>query len=179
MNNWKYVVDSSAILRRSRYQRYDLGAFQNHWRNFDQMIQDGLIIATPQVETEIRAKNFETLQWVDDNDMMFQLLRGPVINELSNLSARFPDWYNVGHEKNDVWADPEIIAFAKAYDLVIVTMECWNGNSEEHNHKIPTICEKLGGYVHIRERYTADVDEDTPFQCIDLLEFFKREEMYL
>mgnify|MGYP000942751455 CR=1 FL=1 len=179
MNNWKYVVDSSAIIRRSKYQCYDIDAFKNHWRNFDEMIKDGTIISTPQVQMEIRAKNFEALQWATDNELMFQLLRGPVINELNNLSSIFKEWYTIGHERKDVWADPEIIAFAKAYDLVIVTMEGWNVNSEEQNHSIPTICEKLDGYVHIGDKYTTDVDKDTPFQCIDLLEFFKREEMYL
>lgn len=178
MNNWKYVVDSSAIIRRSKYQCYDKDAFKNHWRNFDQMIQDGIIVSTIQVELEIQAKNFEALQWAEDNNVMFQSLTSLATDEYNQLAIDFDEWFN-GPQSKFPWADPEIIAFAKAHDLVVVTMEKWNCKTEIQNHRIPTICQKLGAYVHIRDEHSKNVDINTPFQCIDLLEFFKREGMYL
>ena len=56
---------------------------------------------------------------------------------------------------------PELIAFSKAHDLVLVTQEKCNINAtEEKNYKIPTICYKYG------------------VECINFLELIKRENLH-
>lgn len=179
MTDFQYVIDSSVIIRRSVGQKFDMDSFPLHWKNFDDRIQDGMFVSIPTVKTEIFEKNRAALRWSSENDIMFEvdMTDSKVTTELSVLSAEFPEWYLAGIEKTTPWADPELIAFARAHGIVLVTCENCNMDSEEKNHKIPTICYKLGAYCHIRGENSKTVPNTTDFQCIDFYELIKREKL--
>jgi hypothetical protein len=178
--NWKYVVDSSVILRRTKHDIYEHESFPIHWDNFDKLIQEGIIISVPLVKDEINNHpKRKLLDWPKLNDLIFQNLDDNVVNASNILSSRFEEWYEFNKEEDKPWADPQLIAFAMAYNIALVTQEGWNPNAtEEHNYKIPTICSKLGAYCRINNKESEDVDQTTPFQCIDFFELIKREELY-
>lgn len=180
MINPQYVIDSSIIIRRSKHQVYELDSFPYHWKNFDDKIQEGKFISIPTVQKEIFEKDKSAVPWTKKNDILFNgnMNDSSVVKELNDLSANFPVWYKEGNKKKR-WADPELIAFAKANGLVLVTCESWNYTStKEKKFKIPTICSKIGAYCKIRNECSQDVENSFPFQCIDFIELIKREELF-
>lgn len=177
---WRYVVDSSVILRRSKHDTYEKESFPTHWENFDYLIQKERIISTPLVLDEINNHpKRKLLDWPEENNIIFKNIDDKVVMALNLLSSKFQKWYEAHQEENKPWADPQLIAFAMAYDIVLVTQEHWNKDAtEEHNFKIPTICSKLGAYCKINNKESDDMAITTPFQCIDFFELIKREKLY-
>ncbi|KZX16114.1 DUF4411 family protein [Methanobrevibacter filiformis] len=173
----KYVVDTSTILAGSQYETYEKEFFPNHWGNFNKLIQEEIIVSTPAVQKEIYARDDKFTTWAKENKNMFIPLSQEVIERGNELSKRFPLWYKTGENKKH-WADPEIIAFAKINNIILVTQENWNSEStKEEKYKIPTICEKIGAKCHIKDNFHENV-KVKGFQCIDLLELIKREELH-
>ncbi|MDO9626540.1 MAG: DUF4411 family protein [Methanobacteriaceae archaeon] len=177
---WKYVVDTNVILRRTKYDTYEKDSFPIHWKNFDDLILHEAIISAPLVKTEMNNHPKRALlDWPEENDIIFKKLDDNVVNSANILSSKFPVWYEKNTEEDKPWADPQLIAFAMAYNIVLVTQEDWNLNAtEEHNYKIPTICSKLGAYCKINSKESEDIDNNVPFQCIDFFELIKRESLH-
>lgn len=180
MSQIKYVVDASVIIRRSTYDTYEYESFPIHWNNFDRLIDEGKIIAPPVVKNEILTKKYGELgEWCNRYDKMFEPMNDGISEELGLLEETFHDWYHYYDDSKDNWADPYLIAYAKAYDTVLVTQEkCNIKATEEHNYKIPTVCAKLGAYCHIDSDITKNVSPNTPFQCINFFELIKREKLF-
>lgn len=181
LTKFKYVVDTSVIMRRSQYEAYDIGSFPHQWKNFDEKVEEGLLVSTPLVYNEIENNNKELIPWADEHIKMFEKIDENVIDEAKFLSKKFKEWYNNPKNKYIPWADPQLIAFAKAHNIVLVTQEAWNNEpkTKEINYKIPTICSKIGAYCHIGSEQSTIVDINTPFQCIDFVELIKREKLYI
>jgi hypothetical protein len=178
MTDFRYVIDSSVIIRRSIGQKFDLEKYPQIWENFENKIHEGVFVSVPSVKTEIYANNKDALRWPKENNIMFKVdMADPrVVNNHMLLSAKFPNWFLEGTEKT-TWADPELIAFAMAHEIVLVTCEKCNINSIELNHRIPTICSKLGAYCNIRGECSKYVSDTNGFQCIDFEELIKRENL--
>ncbi|WP_263640792.1 DUF4411 family protein [Methanobrevibacter arboriphilus] len=68
----KYVVDTSAILAGSQYDFYEKKYFQTHWKNFDNLINNGTIVSTESVYKELIAKDDSMADWAKDKKYMFQ-----------------------------------------------------------------------------------------------------------
>ena len=151
MTDFQYVIDSSVIIRRSVGQKFDIDSFPLYWENFEDKIQEGIFVSVPSVKKEIYEKNKSALRWSKENNIMFKvdMSDSKVTTNYQDLSAKFPIWFSEGIKKTTPWADPELIAFAMANDIILVTCEKCNIDSEEQNHKIPTICYKLGAFCHI------------------------------
>jgi len=79
---------------------------------------------------------------------------------LSGLMIEKP-YLNHNNRKKYTWADPELIAYAKANNLILVTQEKYGEPDKEENYKIPRIC----------------LDFDV--KCIDFLELIKREKLHI
>jgi hypothetical protein len=159
---------------------YEFESFPIHWRNFDRLIDKGKIIAPPVVKNEILTKKHDELdEWCDKYNKMFEPMDDNISKELSFLEETFYDWYHYYDDSKDDWADPHLIAYAKAYNAVLVTQEKCNFKAtKQHNYKIPTICAKLGAYCHIDKNITKNTSPYTPFQCINFFELIKREKLY-
>lgn len=50
MDNAKYVVDTSVCIRRSHQEEYEEEAFPMHWKNFDSLVKEGVIISIDKVK---------------------------------------------------------------------------------------------------------------------------------
>lgn len=174
----KYVIDTSAILAGSKYDLYEKEYFSHYWQNFDEKVKNGLIVSTERVYKEIEAKDDEITEWANNNMEMFQMPSTEVFNTVAKLHKMFPNWYKVNKRKKN-WADSQVIAFAKCNGLVLVTQEGWNWKAEaDKKFKIPTICSKIGAYCHIRDKKEPNIANPNGFQCIDLLELIKRENLH-
>ena len=140
MNEIKYVVDASVIIRRSKHDIYEYESFPIHWHNFDRLIDEGKIISPPIVKNEILTKKYDGLKaWCNQYNKVFKDMDDNIVKELNFLEETFNDWYHYYDDSKDNWADPHLIAYAKAYDVVLVTQEkCNYKATEEHNYKIPT-----------------------------------------
>ncbi|MDR0911485.1 MAG: DUF4411 family protein, partial [Methanobrevibacter sp.] len=169
----KYVVDTSAFLAGSKYDVYEKQYFQTYWENFDKLINSGIIVSTESVYDELIVKDDEMAEWAKTNKNMFKEIDGNILEYGNFLSKEFPTWYKIGTTKEN-WADPEVIAYAKLNNMILVTQEAWNSNAKaDKKIKIPTICSQIGAYCHIRDKYDENINNHKSFQCIDLLELIK------
>lgn len=174
----KYIVDTSAILAGSKYDRYEKEFFIPYWDNFDDRVQRGIIVSTERVYKELIEKDDSMKDWADQNSDMFEIPSQDILDVVEALHTQFPNWYDLNKEKEN-WADSQVIAFAKHHDIVLVTQEGWNWNAiSDRKYKIPTICSESGAYCHIGNRKDPEIDNHDGFQCIDLLELIKREELH-
>ncbi|MDR3291998.1 MAG: DUF4411 family protein [Methanobrevibacter sp.] len=173
----KYVVDSSLIIRRSKQDVYEFESFPTQWSNLDKMIKEGSIIAPIEVRKELLKTTNELEYWCNNHERMFIPPNNDIILELSFLEEKFLIWYHSKDDSKD-WADPYLIAYAKAYDAVLVTQEGWYPDRKEKNYSIPIVCSKLGAYCHIGQYSTKNVNRTASFQCIDFIELIKRESLY-
>lgn len=53
MHSPKYLVDTNVILARTNYRDYDEMVFPKYWKNFDKLVNEGIIISTISVSNEI------------------------------------------------------------------------------------------------------------------------------
>jgi hypothetical protein len=174
----KYIVDTSAILAGSKYDRYEKEYFGHYWENFDKRIQEGVIASTELVYREIIEKDDSMKDWAKKNKNMFKRPSQEILDVVATLHSKFPNWYKLNKSKKN-WADSQVIAFAKYYDIVLVTQEGWNFDStKERRFKIPTICSKCGALCHILDKKNDGIEDHNSFQCIDLLELIKRENLH-
>lgn len=172
----KYVVDTSAILAGSKFEPYEKEFFAPYWEKFEEKIKKGTIVSTDLVYKEIKEKDDIMTEWADNNNEMFKTPSNNVLQTVSNLHRRFPIWYQFNVENKKIWADAQVIAFAKYYKIVLVTQEAWNKESEkEQNFRIPTICSRSGALCHIKNQVDHGIKNHNGFQCIDFLELIKRE----
>jgi len=156
----KYVIDTSSLLEGAIGRRYEKEFFPIHWNNLNNKIDSGLIVSTMLVYKELEKKDDGIFNWANLKKYMFKIPSVESQIEITNLFATFPEW-GENINKNPTWADPELIAFSKAHDLILVTQEKCNINAtEEKNYKIPTICNKYG------------------VECVNFLELIKRENLH-
>ena len=183
----KYVVDTNVILARNNHREYDETVFPVHWKNFDKLVDDGIIISIKTVEKEIKdlveknIYNEEILTWVKNHSQMFKLPKdNKYMEETKNIKNELPGYFEYYEKKSK--ADAHLVVYAKAYNLILVTQETPNKKEPKptkfKNLKIPTACNKLGGYYRCGLDVTSDINPNqTSFQCINFVELAKREKL--
>ena len=181
----KYVVDTNVILARTNHREYDETVFPIHRKNFDKLVDEGIIISIKTVENEIEnlveknTYNEEILTWVKNHSQMFKLPEdNKYMEETINIKNKLPGYFEYYERKSN--ADAYLVVYAKAYNLILVTQEIPNTTDPKPNKfkklKIPTACKKLGGYYRCGLDVTSDIDPDqTSFQCINFVELARRE----
>lgn len=178
MDNAKYVVDTCLLIRRSPQEEYEEEAFPIHWKNFDMLVKEGVIVSIDKVKEELTEKGDEFfLDWTKENEIMFYPnFDSDTTPFLTDLSRKFPDWYNKNQDKADYF----IIAFAKVKGLTLVTQEVMNLDSQkEKRYKIPTVCHKIGGKCIMKScEFEYDENIDYEFECISFNELIKRERLF-
>ena len=178
MDNAKYIVDTNVFIRRSPQEEYEEEAFPIHWKNFDKLVKEGVIISIDKVKEELTEKGDEFfLDWTKENEHMFYPnFDSDTTPYLTELSSRFSGWYTQNCDKADYF----LIAFAKIKELTLVTQEKMNLNTtEEKNYKIPTVCHKIGAKCIMKDwKFEYDESVDYDFECIDFVELVKRERLF-
>ena len=182
MHSPKYLVDTNVILARTSHRDYDEIVFPKYWKNFDRLVNDGIIISTTSVLDEIKdlvgrkEVGEEILSWVNDNSYMFKLpIDDKYTKETKNIKRELPGWY----ERNRTKADWNLVVYAKAYNLILVTQETPNFDVKKpKSYKIPMACKKLGAYCRCGLEVTSSIDpSQTSFQCINFVELARREKL--
>ena len=182
MHSPKYLVDTNVILARTNYRDYDEMVFPKYWKNFDKLVNEGIIISTISVSNEIKdlvernEVDDKILIWVKNNSHMFKLPSDSKYTaETKNIKRELPGWY----QRNKFYADWDLVFYAKAYNLILVTQEKPNFNKKKpKDYKIPTACKRLGAYCRCGIEVTSDIDpSQTPFQCINFVELARREKL--
>lgn len=156
----KYVIDTCSFLEGSLGRNYEKEYFPIHWMNFDLKVDDGVIVSTSLVYKELQEQDDYIFNWADQRKHIFKPPLQNVQKELRNLFGKFQRWTIHNNRKKTTWADPELIAYAKAKNVVLVTQEAFNNPSKEENYGIPRICLDFG------------------VECINFLELIKREELH-
>jgi len=157
----KYVIDTCSLLEGSLGRNYEKEFFPIHWKNFDDKIDEELIVSTSLVYHEIKEQDDYIFKWADNKKYLFKPPLEEVQEELINLLGLFPKWAKYNNRKKYTWADPELIAYAKANSLILVTQEQYGEPKKEEKYKIPRIC------------------LDFEVECIDFLELIKRENLHI
>ena len=156
----EYVIDTCSLLEGSKGRNYEKEFFPVHWKNFDFKVDEGIIVSSSLVYQELLAQDDDIFNWAKNRKHIFIPPVDEVQDELINLYKMFPDWASHNSRKKSTWADPEIIALSKAYNLILVTQETLGNPKKEEKYKIPRIC------------------QDFEVECINFLELIKLENLH-
>lgn len=181
MESPRYIVDTNVLMRRGIYEAYDEDYFSLYWSNFDRLVDNGVVISTPSVFEELEKLDSSIFLWAKNHQHMFKSPPDEKFSiELNNIKKQFPGWYNRKKEA-DLWADRDLVIYAKAYDLVLVTQESPNfSQTKQNRYKIPTICMRLNAFCRIGKDFTENISpNDTSFHCINFTELIRRENLHI
>jgi hypothetical protein len=150
----EYCLDTSVYTQAHRtYYAFDLAP--GFWRSLRIHADNGVITSPIAVFLEIVKGNDELAEWVKDNK---GILFSEPDEKVVEIYRQIADFANSNYQ-DEHWirsfldgADPWVIAHAKAYDLIAVTMEGNKGNEEISPKskrfigriKIPNMCGHFG-----------------------------------
>lgn len=180
MENAKYLMDTSVLNRRKPKDMYDESAFPIHWKNFDTLVEQGIVISILEVKEELERTVEIFEDWVNDHEDIFRPLDSQSTVVMSEINSRYPLLVEQNEKDNSI-ADIPLVSFAKVHNLILVTQESYNFNPGmgERKIRIPTLCYLEGGKCTM-ESCDKEFDEsiDYDFECIDFVELVKRERLY-
>ncbi len=134
----KYSIDTSAILDGWR-RYYPPDVFPQVWSKLDELINDGILIATEEVLLELEKKDDEVHKWAKGRSHMFIPIDTLIQMEVSKILKAHKKL--IDERKNRSGADPFVIALARMKDCTVLTGERpSNSNNRPH---IPDVCNVL------------------------------------
>lgn len=143
----RYSIDSSALIF-AWSRPYQHERFPSFWNSMDQLIQDGILIASDEVKMELARKQDDLFEWIQQRQQMFIEVGPDIQREVSRILTAFPDL--VHPDSHRPQADAFVIAVARIENCKVVTQE---KGGKLTRPKIPYVC----------AQYNID--------CIDLYEF--------
>lgn len=181
MENAKYLVDTSMLLRRNNKGTYDEAAFPVQWQGFDKIVERGLVVSILEVKLELTKEDHDDYEeWINNHEDIFKPLDYPSTVIMNDINRRYPQLVEQNEKDNSI-ADIPLVSFAKAHNLILVTHETYNYDSKmsQKKIKIPTLCD-LEGAKCTMESCEKEFDENIEydFECIDFVELVKRERLY-
>jgi hypothetical protein len=135
-----FVFDTCSLIRLNLFNKT---VFSSLWINFNALVQDGSVTSTREVLSEVEGRDDEVHSWCRENNALFST---PSANEVMIVGQilSIPKVLGTLPRQNLLssrpYADPYIIARARALNGTVVTEEKHKPNSS----KIPTICADLG-----------------------------------
>jgi len=145
-----YCIDTSALIDLKKEYPQDI--FPSVWKDLENLISNGLLIAPRQVLEELKKIEDELLKWVRKRKGMFRELNINQIKDVKDILNRFPKL--VDADKPGPHADPFVIALALTESCTVITSE-HSGTPDKP--KIPDVCAHYG------------------VKCLSLLEFFREQ----
>lgn len=155
-----YCIDTNALIDLWR-RRYAPDVFRSLWKNLENLISEGRLIAPREVLNELEKygdKNDELLKWAKKHKEMFKDLDYDQLNQVRDILKHFPTF--VDTNKTTPEADPFVIALATSKGWMVITPEQPANLTANPaaRPKIPNVCEQSNT------------------KCIyELLEFFREE----
>ena len=146
-----YCIDTSSLVHAWR-RAYPPKRFSGLWNAFDQLIDDGRLVATIEVYHELKKKDDEIFEWAKvRKESMFLEIDDDVQGEVVRIMQTYPKLVDTGKGKSG--GDPFVIAQALAGNprLVVVTQEA----------RIPFVCDREG--VRHIDLLTLIEEEDWSF----------------
>lgn len=136
----EYSIDTSAILD-TRVRYYPPDVFPALWRHLEQLIDQGLLLATEIVLDELEKKADEVREWARKRPHMFIATDLKIQEIVRRILRTYPSL--VDPEKTGPEADPFVIALAQRKACAVVTGERPGRNPAKRPH-IPDVCGALG-----------------------------------
>lgn len=135
-----YSIDASALIDGwTRYYPQDV--MPTLWERVDSLIQDGRLVATDEVFTEIKRGDDGLIGWSKKRKAMFIPPDKTVEDAVRKIVNRFPAFIPQ-RSPDGAWADPFVIALALARDAIVVTGEKLVDSKAKALH-IPNVCAAL------------------------------------
>ena len=103
-----YCADTSALI--DMKNTYRMATFRTLWRNLENLVADGRLIAPPQVLEELERGDDELTDWARINRKMFRASTQELVDKTRDVVSRFPDLVDRNKEHED--ADPYVVALA-------------------------------------------------------------------
>ncbi len=130
--NAKYSFDTNIYISIWR-DHYPPDRFKKLYIDLEKLIKQGIILSSIPVKIELERQRDKIFSYFNKMTKLFvtpeeeeQLIVAKLVNHKD-----FPDWGGGDSEKH--YADPYIMALAKAYNLKVVTYESGRGNNTIHH----------------------------------------------
>lgn len=143
-----FLLDSNVFIDAENF-RYPHEVFPGIWEWLEHYAKRGVFKSHRKVYDELLKSHDYISSWAEEHQFMFQK---PDISEMQYIgqmteilvAANCPEKHKRDFIGNPSYADPFLIAHAKAHDLVIVTNEKPTKNNFQGRVKIPDMCHELG-----------------------------------
>ena len=143
----KYIIDTCSLINASKNYNINKKVFEEIWKKFDEMINEGLLISISEVKDEI--KDNDLLKWSCGYSNFFVPITKEIQDNVKMVLKDFPLLIKIKSVANSN-ADPFIVAAAIEMNAIVITDEKISGGDNPH---IPNVCKKYD------------------IECISLLDF--------
>ena len=134
----RYSIDTSALIHAWR-RAYPPKNFASFWAKLENLIDDGVIIASIEVINEINKKDDEIYSWCNNQPDSFCIeIDDDLQVNLAYIMGTYPRL--VDTVKGRSGGDPFVIALARSHipkPLTVITQE---GFGKKNSPKIPDVC---------------------------------------
>lgn len=143
-----YVIDTSVVsaLHKNYYREH----FPSLWKNFDEMVNSGLITSTREAFRELEDFGGDSFDWAKANEKIFTIpdaAEGAMVVKIYSVPHFQANMEKQKLLKGGRNADPFLIARAAVLGATVLTME----QLKENSAKIPSICKYFNiGCVDLR-----------------------------
>ena len=149
-----YSFDTSAFLE-GWVRSYPPDLFPSLWAKIEQLVDDGILVASEEVMEDLGKKDDDVLAWVKKRRHMFRPLTEEIQKAVSEILGEEKFERLVDSRTDRSRADPFVIALAKVENHTVVTEEKNIGTPARP--KIPIVCKHFG------------------IPCIKLLQFIREQ----
>lgn len=142
-----FLLDSNIFIE-SENIRYPHDVFPGIWEWFGYYAKQGVFKSIDKVYDELMKSKDYVSSWAEEHRFMFQesgCYESKYIGQMTEIlvAANCPERHLRGFVGNPSYADPFLIAYAKAHDLILVTNEIAINNNFQGRVKIPDMCREL------------------------------------
>jgi len=141
-SNEEYAVDTSGLIH--GWNKYPPKIFESLWKNIEEMINDGKIIAPEEVKNELGVGGDDLFDWCKNFPDFFLKIEADVQMSVTNL-LKNPEHRKLLNLKTpsiycaDVW----VIATAQTKNLIVIHEENLLTSPSPYKNKIPNVCNDL------------------------------------
>jgi len=136
--NARYSIDTSALIHAWR-RAYPPKNFSSFWAKIEDLIDDGVILASVEVLNELKKKDDEIHDWCNNRPDAFCVEIDDDLQEyLAHIMGTYPRL--VDTVKGRSGGDPFVIALARSYTPSALTVITQEGFGKKNSPKIPDVC---------------------------------------